>query len=306
MIHINLLKRQYKKKFILWKFSTRQLFIIGYTTGALVICTTGLVIIKGIFFSNPKITNEYIIKDDYSPSTFVKSNAVEEVVRDVNDLNDKISKRGLLDLPYEQLSFLEKINYEINFAKNICDLLHNTFIPGVDFRNLQINSFKSFGGDGLSKSKENVIKVFNALKQEKVEILPKPETSITKKENIYYFKISCITEFGLDLEAPFLLGYDEVLADNDLSIIIQKILVVAEEKKITVSSDPTLYKSNVIGDYKRFKYHFSGTSSYSDFVAFINSLYDRHIPCAFESFKLKALEQELLSFEAKILLTTSN
>ena len=306
MIRINLLKRQSRKKFIPWKFSPRHLFIIGYTTGALVICTTGLVIIKRIFFSKPKITNEYIIKDDYLPSTFVKSNVVEEVVRDVNDLNDKINKRGLLDLSYEQLSFLEKINYEINFAKNICDLLHNTFITGVDFRNLQISSFKSFGGDGFSKSKENVIKVFNALKKEKVEILPKPKTSITKKEDIYYFTISCITEFGLNLEAPFLLGYDEVLADNDLSITTQKILVVAEENNVAVSSGLTLYKSNVIGDYKRFRYRFSGTSSYSNFVAFVNSLYDRHIPCAFEKFKLSARKQDLLSIEAEILLTTSN
>ena len=306
MISINLLKKQSKKKFIPWKYSPKQLFMVGYTTGALIICTLGLVIIKRLFFSSPKVTNEYRIKDDYSPSTFVKSNVVEEVVRDVNDSNDKITKRGLLDLPYEQLSFLEKINYEINFAKNICDLLHNTFTPGVDFRNLQISSFKSFQGDGLSKSKENVIKVFNALKKEKVEILPKPKTSITRKDDIYYFTVSCITEFGLDLEAPFLLGYDEVLDHNDLAITTQKILVVAEENNVTVSSDLTQYKSNIIGDYKRFRYRFSGASSYNNFVAFVNSLYDRHIPCAFETFKLRALEQDLLSFEAEILLTTSN
>ena len=61
----------------------------------------------------------------------------------------------------------------------------------------------------------------------------------------------------------------------------------------------------LLDDYRRIRYHFSGVSSYNTFVAFINSLYNRHVQCAFERLKLAALSENSLKIDADIIFTTS-
>lgn len=306
MIRINLLKQPAKKKSKKLKLSPKFFIIVGITSGVLLVSAGGWWGFKKLYLFLPEGKQKVVVKDDFTPSTFVSAYNVEEVVRDVNDSKDKLKRRGVLDLPYEQLSFVEKINYEIHFAKNVCDLLTRTVIPGVDFKNIQVSSFKTFKGVGVSNSKENLIKVFKLLKKEKVEILPKPQTVIRKSNNGYQFTISCITEFGLNLEAPFLLGPDDVLEYEEVDMVLKKIVNIAEDDGVNITSGPFRLKAFFVGDYRRFRYRLSGTSSYSNFVAFINNLYERHVPCAFEEFKLTALSENSLKIEADIIFTTSN
>ena len=101
-----------------------------------------------------KDTDKSLATDDFVPSSLVSSHVIEEVVDDLSDSKDKLKRRGILDLPYEQLSFVEKVNYEIHYAKNIFDLLSRTALPGVDFTSVTMQSFKSLQGTGLCNSKE--------------------------------------------------------------------------------------------------------------------------------------------------------
>lgn len=308
MIRINLLPQQAPKKLLKSKFSltSKQLVIIGFTTIGLVICVIVLLLIRNFILSPVEKKSQMTITEDYVPSTFPKTDIVEEVVQDVDNSTVTLNRKGLLDLPYEQLSFVEKINYEIHFAYNICNLLTRTVLPGVDFKELHIRSFKTMQGIGLSNSKKSVIKVFQAMKNEKVEILPKPKTKISRKEDDFYFIITCITEFGLDLEAPFLLGPDDVLSYDDLNLTIKKFTEIAEDDGFKITSNLKRYKANVIGDFKRIRYRFSGITSYTKFVSFINNLYQRRVQCAFENFDLVAIDKNSLKINADILFTTSN
>ena len=282
------------------------MFIVpGSVVGTLLICAGIWWIIQYFNLFSPKEKFLDSVKDDFTPSTFVSSNVVEEVVSDINDSNDKLKQRGILDLSYEELSTIEKVNYEIHYAKMVCDLLTRTVLSGVDFTSIQVDSFTTFYGIGVSNSKENVVALFEALKKEKIYIHPKPETRITKRNDGYGFVILCETEFGLNLEAPFLLGVEDVIDYEELDIAVKRFIDAAEDNKVNITSKPYRIDSSFFEDYRRFRYHFSAISSYNNFVNFINSLYKRHIPCAFEKFKLTALGENSLKIDADIILTTA-
>jgi len=256
-------------------------------------------------FSN-KNTATRTVKDDFVPSSIVSSHIVEEVVGDLTDSKDKLNRRGILNLPYEQLSFIEKVNYEIHYAKNIFDLLSRAAFSGIDFNSVQVSSFKSLQGVGICSSKDHVIQFFKALKKEKIELFPKPKTQIRKSGAGYKFTIDSNTKFGLNLEAPFLLGPEDILTYKDLSVTVNNMVNAAQESGLHLQSEPRQKEAFFVGDYRRFRYRISGTSSYNAFISFVNSLYARHIPCAFEELKLTALNNASVQIEADIIFTTSH
>lgn len=254
----------------------------------------------------PKKQGKEMATDDFVPSSLVSSHMVEDVVTDLTDTKDKLKRRGILDLPYEQFSFIEKVNYEIHYAKNIFDLLARTALSGVDFSKVTIDSFKTLHGTGLSNSKESVVHFFTLLKKEKIELLPKPQTQIRRSNEGYAFTISCSTQFGLNLEAPFLLSREDILTYNDLDLTVQKVVTIAREGGVRIQSGPNNREAFFIGDFRRFRYHLAGISSYNDFIRFVTTLYTRHIPCAFEGLSLSAVTNTSVKFEADIILTTSH
>jgi hypothetical protein len=306
MIQINLLKTAVKKKPRKRKFSPNTVVKIYSAIGIVLALTCIFFVMK--YFKGPlfKTKQQLTVKDDYTPSTFTDPNTVEETVRDLNDANDKLKQSGFKDIPYSQMSFIEKVNYEICFAKNVCDLLTRTVLPGVDFKILQAGSFNSFNGTGICSSKDNIIMLLKSLKNERVEILPKPQTIIRKNINGYQFTIACTNEFGLNTVAPFFLGPDDLPEYEDLEFLLKKMVTTAEDDNVTITSGPKRIDAFLRGDYRQFRYHISGTSTYPNFVAYINNLYNRQIPCAFEMFTITALNEISVKIEADIIFTTSN
>ena len=305
MIRINLLKQPAKKKLKRLKVSPKVFIIPGSVVGIVIVCFGIWWAIKyfGLFSGEKK--QQDIVKDDYAPSTFVSSNVVEDVVDDKFDTKDKLTERGLQDYPYEKLSFIEKVNYEIHFAKNICDLL-KTIQPGVDFNSIQADSFSTLKGIGVANSKQKLVNLFKSLKEhKKVELYPKPQSRFSRNGNTYSFHILCKTEFGLNLEAPFLIDAEEVLDYDEVNLLVKRVMDVAEDEGVSIKSGPDRIDASLLDGYRRIRYTFSGVSSYNTFVTFINSLYNRHIQCAFEKLKLTALSENSLKIDADIIFTTS-
>ncbi len=306
MIQINLLKQPQRKSIKRIKLSRKSIIIASSVVGVLLLSIIGWRLFLIFKSSLKKDDTKITVKDDFSPSTYLNPKNVEEVVRDINKLNDKLDKRGFLKIPYDEMSSIEKINYEIHFSKNVCDLLTRTAIPGIDFKNLEVDSYNTLIGIGLCDIKENVIKLFKSLKREKVEILPKPQSIIRKQHHWYQFTISSVLpEFGLNFEAPFFLGPNDLPDHEDLDLIIKKMVQTAKNDNIKITSGPNRVESYFKGDYRQFRYQLKGKSSYTDFVIFINSLYNRQIPCSFQMFKLKAEGKNILKIEADIVFTTS-
>lgn len=305
MIRINLLKQPAKKKIKKRKLSPRLFIIPGSIIACVLLCAGLWWTLKTAARFSSKEKAKDMVRDDYTPSTFRSPQAVEDVVEDVMDSKDKLDKSGLLRLRYEEFSFMEKINYEINFAKNVCDLLGKTVFPGVDFNTIALSSFKTLQGKGVTKSKEDVVTLFEAFRRENLQIMPKPETRITANDGGgYKFVIVCLLELGLNLEAPFLIDANTIIDNDELEILVKRVEDVAKDEGLYINSGPKRSDSFLEENYRRHRYHMTATSSYNTFVAFINSLYTRHIPCAFEKFTLTALNETSLKVEADLIFTT--
>jgi hypothetical protein len=242
-------------------------------------------------------------QDDVQPSTFVSRHVVEEVVGDVDSDRETLTKHGFLDLSYEQLSTVEKVNYEIHFAKNVFDLLARTAVSGVDFTRVQLKSFGQFTGSGQCGSREKIGRFFEGMKREKITLRPKPETIIRGSDDGFRFTITGDTRFGLNLESPFLLGPDEIMAYRDCEETIRRIYSVAKDEGLR-GNEPSFMEAAMADSYRRMRYQYSATGSYNSVVSFINTLYARRIPCAFEQFTLTALSASSVKMETGILLTT--
>jgi hypothetical protein len=305
MIRINLLKQPVKKKVARKPISPRLLMVSGITTGVLIITVGGWWMVTYFDLLSPKeARTKELARDDISPSTFVSSHTVEDVVSDIDDSPDILKRRGILDMPYEQLSSMEKINYEIHYAKNICDMLTRSAIPGVDFNSISLQSFSQFRGIGRSPSKESVVQLFVALKKEKIDLLPKPKTRISRGDEGYQFSIMGTTHFGLNLEAPFLLGPDDIIAYSDIGDVLLKIKDSAENDRVRLENGLTRENADIDGAYRRLRYRFTAFASYSDFVSFITNLYNRQVPCAFEDLKIVAQSNSRIKIDASIKITT--
>ncbi len=304
MIRINLLKQPAARKTKKRKLSLRFFIIPGSVIGFAVVCVGLWWTLKTLALFSAKEKAQEVVRDDYTPSTFASTQAVEDVVVDVTDAKDKLSRRGLLKLHYNEFSILEKINYEIHFAKNVCDLLGKAVFPGVDFTAIKVHSFNTMQGTGVTRSKEDVVRLFEALRREHFELLPKPDTKITSREGGFAFVVECRLELPLNLEDPFLIDADNVADRDDLDMLVKRVVDVAKEAGVQIGTSPSFLASSSEDDYRLHRYHITGRSSYTTFTAFINSLYARRIPCAFEMFKLTALNSTTLKIEADIIFTT--
>lgn len=245
------------------------------------------------------------IVDDYTPSVQTSPQVVEEIVPEKNTTVDKLQTKGMLTIPYEKLSFIEKVNYEIHFTKNVLELLGRVVVKGVDFKTITLNSFTTVSGVGLSKSREKVTEIFTNLREEKMTILPKPLSQINPVADGYQFTISSQVDFGLNLESPFLLSVENLLSPTDVEAIIKRMVETARDDSIEIIENPIQEQTSVDGKFRRFYYRFSGKTSYNNFANFVVNLYRKKIPIAFAELKLVAIKVNVLKVDARILITTT-
>jgi hypothetical protein len=144
------------------------------------------------------------------PSTYSSANSatmVEEVVKEVNDSRLKLRESGVLELPYDQLSFAERINYELLFSKNVCEMLSRVIPSGIGLKTLEIDNFQTVYAVGLGPTKDLIENMLVSLKKEKVSLLSPPYSFIKPAtRDGLRFAFSCKTNFGLNLTDPLVDG----------------------------------------------------------------------------------------------------
>lgn len=239
----------------------------------------------------------------FTPSTYKKSDIVEDVVREISSERAAGVTRRSLDLPYDELSFLEKVNYEVLFGKNVFKLLSRAVPQGIGLRSLEVDNFQTVYAVGLGTTRELVSSTFIALKSEKLELLPQPFSYITSNNGDgYRFVVTCKTKFGLDLADPFQAS-DHLPAREDLPVLKKKIISLGEEAGVLWSGGPLQLDAEKIGAYRRFHYRCRGTAAYNDFVKFMISLHANKIPCAFKKVNMKALNGSAVEIESHLIFT---
>jgi hypothetical protein len=245
----------------------------------------------------------YEVKKESAPSTYAQHHIVEDVVKEVSDANQILTKSGMLTLPYGELSFAEKINYEILFAKNIADLLGRAVPGGIGLRSLDAENFQTLYAVGLGPNKDLIQGMVTSLKADGVEILPPPYSFIKPNDGrSFKFAFSCKLEFGLNLTDPVI---DAPFAPrDDVPSLLSAFEQFAKENGIAVTGKPKQISSEKVGGYYRNCFAWTGNGSYKGFVKLVMRLYQANAKFAFKRISLVAMPGSNLKIESQILLTT--
>ena len=241
-----------------------------------------------------------------APSSYASANMVEEVVKEVNDSRLKLRESGVLDLPYDELSFSEKINYELLFTKNVCEMLSRIIPRGIGLKSLEMDNFQTVYAVGIGSSKGMIEEMLTSLKKEKVTVLAPPYSFVKPAgKDGFRFAFSCKTQFGLNLTDPLVDGSLARLPSREsLPEMLDALMKVARQNRVMVTKKPRQVSTEKIGNYYRFIYQWSGVSSYKDFVKFILGLYDAKVLGALKRCDLMAQSSQVVKIESQIVVTT--
>jgi hypothetical protein len=240
-----------------------------------------------------------------APSSFSNANMVEEVVKEVNDSRLKLRESGVLDLPYDQLSFSERINYELLFTKNACEMLSRIIPAGIGLKSLEIDNFQTVYAVGLGPTRTIIQDMLVSLKKEKVTVLPPPYSFVKPAwKDGFRFSFSCKTNFGLNLVDPLVDGSLARLPSRSaLPEVMEKFAALARQNHVAVTKKVSLASSEKVGNYYRIFYQWSGASSYKDFVQFVLSLYDAKLMVALKRSTLTAKSASTVMIESQLVVT---
>lgn len=317
MIRINLLKKNASKKNAPKKAIPFRKIGVVFAVVLLVGCLSGAVYYFAVI--NKSALNNLIVKivkkeapvavapvaaPRYNPLPPVKSNIVEDVVKEVDESKEKPGSRGVLDITYLEMSFAEKINYEVLFGKNVFEILSRAVPVGVRLKSLELDNFQTVYAVGLGDTKELISSTFNSLRQGKFELLPQPYSYIkTNGVRGYRFVLTCNANLGLDLGDPFQ-ATDYLLTNDDLPTTIVKISKIAQADGFKLNSEPQKLSGEKTEGFSRYVYSFNGSSTYRDFVGFLQHLYREHVPCALKKVEMKAAGGQTIEITAQFLFTT--
>lgn len=304
MVRINLAKKSVPKRSNLPRFHVPVRFIVVL----MAVATMAAAVVVGIRYLpkiRPKKTEAPVAKapTPFVPSTYKKTDIVEDVVREIASERAAGVNKQVLDLPYNELSFLEKVNYEVLFGKTVFELLSRAVPQGIGLRSLEVDNFQTIYAVGLGASRDLVSSTFIALKSEKLELLPQPLSYITSNNGEgYRFVVTCKTKFGLDLTDPFQAS-EHLPVRDDLQLLTKKISGVGEKAGVKWRRGPLQLDAEKVGVYRRFHYRYRGVATYNEFVQFLLDLYGNNIPCAFKKVDMKALNGSAIDIDAQIIIT---
>jgi hypothetical protein len=239
----------------------------------------------------------------FKPSTYNKANIVEDVVREISIERSSGKNKSLLDLQYGELSFLEKVNYEVLFGKNVVTLLSRVIPSEIGLKRLEVDNFQTVYAVGLGTTRELVSSTFIILKQERLELLPQPFSYITSNNGDgYRFVVTCKTKFGLDLTDPFQAS-DHLPVRDDIPLLTRKIIRMGNDAGVTFKKDFRQVHAEKVGGYRRLHYENSGITTYNDFVKFLLDLYEDKVPCAFKKIDIKARSGTKVAVAVEVIFT---
>lgn len=300
MIRINLLKSTARKKAKPVKNLTPKVTIILLIA---VICGIGTYlgikvrpVKKTVRIASPTVAVAV------PPPVPVRSgpDMIEEVVREIGERHNEPAR---LNIPYPEMTFLEKVNYEVLFARQVFLLLSKAIPSGIGLKMLEVDNFLTVYAAGVGDSRELISSTFTALKNEKLEILSKPHSYITANGSKgYKFVVTCKADFGVDHGDSFQ-AWEHIGTRESVPFIIKKISEIGVANNISFKGKPVQTSAEDVGLYRRYIYSFKGKGEYKSFVSLILGLYTERVPCAFKKVTLNAGNGTDVDIAIDILLT---
>jgi len=308
MIRINLLKN-----ISYTAVRERRLPVKAIAAGAGVIaflaaCIGGMVLLKPLLARRqaPVVAHAPIKAEGPPPSTFVKSKTVEDVVADADTKGDAIdTASGYLNLPYDQLSLQERINFESLFARMVCEMIVRDVPGSIGLVSLSLSDYQTVSATGIGSSRELVNGMFESLRRERLDFLPPPRSSIRPHAGGFRFEFVCRIKWGLTTIDPFVdMSLSNLPYRESLAATVKEFEKRCRSSGVALHGRPEPKTSDLAGPYPRFVYHINAYASFAQFTKLLQSLYDARMQCAFKELSLKAAGESLVSINATIVFTT--
>ncbi len=304
MIKINLLKTSVRKPSEKPGIVPKLLIGLGVVSITVIVIGMVSIISKYVGTSNSSKPPMVSRSNGNLPSTFNKNNVVEETVREIEN-TDKLNRTsGVLNLSYNEFSFEDKINYEINFAKNVCEFLADVVPEGIGFKRFEAKDFETLYGSGISDSRSLVARMFKGFIRNGTELQPKPYTIIRPKNDNFQFTLSGTKQFGLDLASPYLISTTQLPSRDDVPFKTREIQRIGKESGLIFKEDFRALTVEAVGKSRRHRFTFTADGSYEQFVKFVTMLNESKIPCAIEKFELNAVSNDTLNINGQFFITT--
>jgi hypothetical protein len=249
-----------------------------------------------------------VASGDYRPSSQTAGSQVEDVVEELADkdlpLNDKT---GQLSLPYSQMSPEEQFNYERFFVPRVLALLSRT-VPeeGTGLKNLTIDGFNEVHASAISSSKLHISQMIATLREEPIELLPKPHTRITQPQpTMLRADIAFTADFGLNLREEGLMTFSELPQREHLDELIKLFDEQLTQSNLKLQGPLEKVSGEKRDTHRRFIYALRASGSYSDFVRLVETLQRANLPIAFKTLQLEATAASMVTISATLYLSTS-
>jgi hypothetical protein len=240
--------------------------------------------------------------DAARPSSQVRSNMVENVVRELGSESRAVNR---LNTPYQEMTTVEKINYEVLFGRNVFDMITKNTPPGIRFRSLEIEDFQTVYFSGAGISRRMVEEMFVSFRDEHGDLLPRPYSHIKDdpEANGYFsFVVTHKPRFGLEVSDPFQ-ALDHLGFRDGLPGHLRNFSRIAGANNFRMSAAPSQMTAERVGNYRRVIFRATGMSTYKDFHQFVLALYNEKVPCAFKRVSMTPVRDEQVRVNLEILFT---
>jgi hypothetical protein len=308
MIRINLLKNASYAAARERRLPVKAIAAVAGVMVFLAICIGGMVLLKPLLARRPApvVMRAPIKAEGQPPSTFVKSKTVEDVVNDADTKSDVIdTASGYLNLPYNQLSLQEKINFEALFTRMVCEMLVRDVPGSIGLTSLTLSDYRTVSATGIGSSRALVNGMFESLRRERLDFMPPPRSFIRPYAGGFRFEFVCRIKWGLTTIDPFVdMSLSNLPYRESLSATVKEFEKRCRASGVALHGRPELETSDLTGPYPRFVYHINASASFVQFTRLLQSLYDARMQCAFKELSLKAADESQVSIAATIVVAT--
>ncbi|MCL2183131.1 MAG: hypothetical protein FWB85_06650 [Chitinispirillia bacterium] len=238
------------------------------------------------------------------PSSHVRTQIVEDVVKEISGEPSAAAAAGRLDAQYSDMTIAEKINYEVLFARNVFNMVTKLTPPGIKFRSLEVENFQSVYLSGAGITREMVQEMFAAFRSERGELMPRPYSNIKDdpgEGGSYNFTIMHKPRFQTvadPYQAIEHVGFRDILQQH-----VRDFSRMAGENNFIMSAAPAQMLVERTGSYRRVTFKAAGMSTYKDFHRFVLALYDAKSPAAFKKVSIAPVKDEQVMVTAEVLFT---
>jgi hypothetical protein len=186
----------------------------------------------------------------------------------------------------------ERAAYEIAFADRVFSILAAVIPDDIAFTSISLDSFARLSMVGQSPNRESVGRLFEGLPQDIFQLDPPPRSFIGSADSAgYRFQIESSVAYSKYPSA-------DTVGQEKVPLEVAEFSGLLKANSITISKELSRLSAENTGEYRRFRYSFSGSGTLPDVIAFVRAAHEARVHCSFRRLHLLAAGKGKMSIDA--------